>query len=823
MLKALRADFLLSLRLLAARPGFVLAVVATLALGIGANSAIFSVINGMLLRPLAYPDSTRLVYIYNSYPRMDQPESGMTVPDFIDRRDQADQLADSALYYDRSFNLADADGAQNVVGIVATPSLFTTLQVNAVLGRTFTADEAQIGHEHVVVLSHALWKNQFNADPAMVGRDIRMNAENYRVVGVMPENFGFPNRTVQVWTAFAFTPKQSGDSMRGFDFARSIGRLKPAVLIAQLDAQFDLIVQHNVERFAGSGTGDSQSYKSFIENSGFRGRSKSLHEQQAGDIKPLLWLLQAVVAAVLLIACANVANLMLLRVSSRQKELALRSALGAGRARIAQQLLLESLLLALGGGIAGIVVAHVCIQLIHALGLDGATHGFSIDLNLSVLVYTLILTVLTGLAFALVPILALVRERPADALKEGGHGNLGGRSSRRIRNMLVVAQITLAVVLLVGAGLLLHSYARMQQQNPGFNADDVLTVSVHLPPSRYKTSAEAAPFYERLLTEVRALPGVQSAGVASSMLFTEDESSAAYFIEGRDVSATQPAPFGYLEVIDEDYFKTLEIPLLQGRGFLSSDNIGTQKVVIVDDTFAKKYFPNESPIGKRIAWRELNIERDWQTIIGVVATVKRNNLYENTTMETLYRNFHQDPARLFMLVMKTRLAAAEVIGPLRLGLQTIDPDQAVFDIKKMSERIDNSLRERRTPMLLLMLFAVAALLLAAVGIYGVLAFAVTQRRGEIGVRMSLGAQRRDILRLVLFDGGRLVAIGLALGLLIALSVAYRLRAQLFGIDAHDPLTLAVVCSVIVFTTLLACGIPAWRAATVDPAIVLRHE
>lgn len=823
MLSSLRADFFQSLRLLAARPGFVLAVVATLALGIGANSAIFSVINGLLLRPLVYPDSTRLVYIYNSYPKLDQPESGMTVPDFIDRREQADQLADSALYYDRNFNLADADGAQNVVGIVATPSLFTTLQVSAALGRTFTADEAQLGHEHVVVLSHALWKNQFNADPAMVGRDIRLNAENYRVVGVMPEDFGFPNRMVQVWTAFAFTPKQSGDSMRGFDFARSIGRLKPGVSIAQLDAQFDLIVQHNVERFAGIGTSDSQSYTSFIENSGFRGRSKSLHEQQAGDIKPLLWLLQAVVAAVLLIACANVANLMLLRIASRQKEFALRSALGAGRARIAQQLLLESLLLALGGGIAGIAVAQACIQLIHALGLDGTMHGFSVGLDLPVFVYTLILTVLSGLICALVPMFTLARERPADALKEGGRGNLGSRSLRRIRNMLVIAQITLAVVLLVGAGLLLHSFARMQQQNPGFNADDVLTVNVHLPPSQYKTSFDAAPFYERLLTDVRALPGVLSAGVASSMLFTDDDSSAAYFIEGRDISATQPAPFGYFEIIDEDYFKTLEIPLLQGRGFMTSDKIGAEKVVIVDELFAKKYFPNESPLGKRIAWRELNIVHVWQTIIGVVATVKRNKLYENTTTETLYRNFHQDPTRLFMLVMKTRLAAAELIGPLRTALQKIDPDQAVFDIKTMHERIDNSLTERRTPMLLLTLFAAAALLLAAVGIYGVLAFAVTQRRGEIGVRLALGARCGDIQRMVLFDAGRLVAIGLALGLLIALSVAYRLRAQLFGIDAHDPLTLAVVSSVIIVTALVACWLPAWRAATVDPTIALRHE
>jgi len=376
---------------------------------------------------------------------------------------------------------------------------------------------------------------------------------------------------------------------------------------------------------------------------------------------------------------------------------------------------------------------------------------------------------------------------------------------------------------LVGAGLLLHSFARMQQQNPGFNADDVLTVNVHLPPSRYKTSFDAAPFYERLLAEVRALPGVLSAGVANTLVFTDGEPFGTYYIEGRTVSDAQPAPVGYDVIIDEDYFKTLEIPLLQGRGFLSSDNTGAEKVVIVDELFVKKYFPNESPLGRRITNRNVTNARDWRTVIGVVATVKRNKLYENTTTETLYRNFHQEPTRVFMLVMKTRLAAAELIGPLRTALQKIDPDQAVFDIKTMHERIDNSLTERRTPMLLLMLFATAALLLAAVGIYGVLAFAVTQRRGEIGVRLALGARRGDIQRMVLLDAGRLVAIGLALGLLIALSVAYRLRAQLFGIDAHDPLTLAVVSSVIIVTALVACWLPAWRAATVDPTIALRHE
>jgi predicted permease len=823
MLRHLFHDLRHGVRVLAAKPGFCVAVVLTLALGIGANTAIFSVINGLLLKPLPYADSAQLVYIYNSYPKMNQETSGMTIPDYIDRRDQADALADIALYDYRSFNLAGQGGAQNLVGIEATPSLFTTLQVNAALGRTFTADEAQLGHENVAVLSGRLWKNQFNADAGIVGRDIRLNGESYRVVGVMPENFGFPNHDVQVWTAFAFTPIRMSDALRGFDFARSIGRLKPGATLAQLEAQFDLITQHNIERFAAAGTDDTQSYKTFIENSGFRGRGKALHDEQAGDIKPLLWMLQAVVAAVLLIACANVANLMLLRVASRQKELALRSALGAGRARIAQQLLVECLLLALAGGTAGIIVAQACIHLIHALGLDGAMHGFNIDLDLPVFAFTLVLTLLTGLFFGLVPLALLARERPADALKQGARGSLGSRAASTIRNGLVVAQITLAVLLLVGAGLLIHSFTLMQQQKLGFNSDDVLTASVHLPPNRYKDSTAAAPFYEHLLADVRALPGVQSAGVASSILFTDDDSSSVYFIEGRDVSDAQPAPFGYIEVIDEDYFKTLQIPLLQGRGFEPSDNAAAPKVVMVDELFVRKYFPHESPLGKRIADRDIHNARIWKTIIGVVATVKRNKVYESTDTETIYSNFHQAPTRVFTLLMKTRLSAAELIAPLHAALQKADPEQAVFDIKTMHERIDNSLDDRRTPMLLLMLFAGVALALSAIGIYGVLAFSVASRTGELGVRMSVGANRSDILKLVLRDGARLTGTGLAIGLAGSLALSQLMKAQLFGIGAVDPITLVVAVAVLTATALLACYLPARRAARVDPIEALRSE
>ncbi|MEO5561507.1 MAG: ABC transporter permease [Dokdonella sp.] len=811
-----------SCRMLAARPGFALAVVLTFALGIGANSAIFSLINGLLLKPLPYADSVQLVYIYNSYPKMNQETSGMTVPDYIDRRDQADALADSALYYDRSFNLAGEGAPRHLTGIVATPSLFTTLKVNAALGRTFSADEAEIGHDHVVILTDSLWKNQFAADATIIGRDVRLNGDSYRVIGVMPSDFSFPNRDVQLWAAFAFTPMQKSDAMRGFDFARSIGRLKPGASIAQLDAQFDAIAHRNAVRLAGTG-GDTRSYDRFMESSGFAGRSKSLHDRQTGDVKPLLWTLQAVAFAVLLIACANIANLMLLRVSSRRRELALRSALGAGRARIAQQVLMESLLLALLGGALGIVVAEGGLHLVHTLDLDGAARGFRVDIGGVVLAITAILTLASALLSGLLPALSLTRTRPSEVLKDGARGGVGSRFARTTRDGLVIAQIALAAVLLVGTGLLIHSFALMQRQSPGFQSNHVLSASVHLPPNRYKNSAAAAPFHERLLADVRALPGVTSAGIVGSMLFANDDSSAAYYVEGRDVSDAQPAPLGYLQTVDEDFFKTLQIPLLQGRGFRASDDANSEKVVIVDELLAQKYFPQESALGKRIAMRGVSNERVWQTIIGVVGTVKRNKLDEDTTTETFYENFRQNPTRLFTLVMKTELPAAELIGPLHTILQKIDPEQPVFDIKTMDERIGASLDDRRTPMLLMILFAGCALLLAAVGIHGVLAFSVAQRSGEIGVRMSLGAQQRDITQLVLAYGGRLAGIGLLAGLSIASLLAQSLRTQLFGIDVTDPLTLVAVIAVTIIATLLACWLPARRAARIAPMEALRHE
>ncbi len=822
MLAHLFQDLRYGLRMLLAKPGFTIAAVLTLALGIGANSAIFSVINGLLLRPLPYPDGERLVYIYNTYPKMNLEFAGTSIPDYLDRREQADALEDIAMYHDASFNLAEQGAPQRLVGIVATSSLFSTLKVNAALGRVFSADESETGHDHVVVLSDAVWRNQFAADRAIVGRDIRLNGESYRVVGVMNPGFAFPNRNTQVWVPFAFTPKEKTDDERGHEYSESVGRLKPGATIAQLDAQFDAIVHRVADRIGASGTASGVGYKKFIESSNFTGRSKSLHDRWVGELKPVLLLLQAVVAFVLLIACANVANLMLTRVSARQKELSVRTALGAGRGRIARQLLAESMLLALAGAVAGLAVAAWCVQLIRLLGMDGGEQGFDVGLDSSVLVFTLILALITGVIFGLFPVLALWGQRPYEVLKEGGRGSGGSRSARATRRVLVIVQMALAVTLLAGAGLLIRSFVRLQEASPGFNTEHVLSVRVDLPKNRYKDDPATAQFYERALAQVRALPGVSAAGIVSSMPFSNNNSSGSYYIEGLDLAAGESAPHGYVQVVDEDFFKTMQIPLIQGRWFQPSDSATSEKVLVIDDVLAKKYFGNTSPLGKRITQSDRE-KGPWYTIIGVVGTVKRNKLYELANKETYYYYYQQEPERSSTLAVRTALQPAALITPLREALLKIDPEQPIFDIQTMDERIHTSLDDRRTPMLLLLLFAAVALVLSAIGIYGVLAFSVASRTGELGVRMSIGASRNDILKLVLVDGARLAGIGLAIGLAGSLALSQLMKAQLFGVGVVDPVTLAAVIGVLAATALLACYLPARRASRVDPIEALRHE
>ncbi len=815
-------DLRYGLRMLRAKPGFTIAAVLTLALGIGANSAIFSVINGMLLRPLPYPDSERLVYVHNTYPKMNLDNAGTSIPDFLDRRENASALEDLAMYHGQSFNLADQGAPQRLIGYVATPSLFTTLKVEAKIGRVFGADTAEVGQDRVTVLSAALWRNQFNADPGIVGRDIHLNGESYRVVGVMDDAFAFPDSKAQLWVPFAFTPKQKSDDERGHEFSESVGRLKPGATIAELDAQFDAITHANVERIATSSP-DGADMKKFVESSGFTGRAKNLHQHLVGELAPVLLLLQAVVAFVLLIACANVANLMLTRISARQKELSVRTALGAGRGRLARQLLVESLMLALAGGVAGLVVAQWCIQLIRLLGLDDAAHGFAVGLDGGVIAFTLALALLTGVLFGLFPVVALWRERAYEVLKEGGRGSGGSRSARATRRVLVIVQMAMAVTLLAGAGLLIRSFVHLQEASPGFDTQSVLSVRIDLPGNRYKDDAAVAQFYQRALEAVRALPGVTSAGFVSSMPFTNNNSQASYNIEGHQLAEGESAPHGFVQVVDEDFFKTMQIPLLQGRGFTTADSAESGKVIVIDELLAKKYFGDAAKaIGHRITQADKQ-EGPWYTIVGVTGTIKRNKLYELTNKETYYYYYRQQPERSSTLALKTGMAPDALVPPLRAALLRIDPEQPIYDVQTMSERIRTSLDDRRTPMLLLGLFAALALALSAIGIYGVLAFSVASRTGELGVRMSIGAQRSHILRLVLADGARLAGIGLGIGLVGSLALSQLVKTQLYGVGAVDPLTLIGVVLVLAATAFVACWLPARRASRVSPTEALRYE
>lgn len=804
------------------RPAFLAAVVLTLALGVGCNIAIFSVIHGLLLRPLPYPDGERLVYIHNSYPKSGVADAGVTVPDYLDRRAHAPALADSAIWHDYSYDLVRDDLPQRVAGAAATPSLFTTLGVQAALGRTFLPAEGESGQERVVLLSHGLWTREYGADRSLVGRQIRISGQDHRVVGVMPPGFAFPRREVQLWVPFVFSEVQKSDRMRGFEFAWSIGRLAPGATIAQLESQFDAIVARNLERIGGEAHGDAPDFRARVASGGFAGRAQPLHTHLSGRYASELWLLQAAVFLVLVTACVNVANLLLVRLSAREREFAVRSALGASRGRIARQLLIEAGLLAGLGGTVGVAVGWLGVGLLRSLGLDGSEVGMDIGLDAGVLVFALAACLLSAAICSLFPLLSVWRRRPLDALKAAARGSTGMARARRTRSGLVVVQVAFAGALLVVAGVLLHSYVRLQQQDPGFRSEGQVTASINLSRERYRDLEQTREFHRRALEAVRALPGVQSAASVSGMLFSGDYDSGPYVVDAATPGGADASRVGYFQVVDEVFFGTLGIPLLRGRGFLPSDTGDAPPVAVIDEQLARKAFGARDPIGARIATPGLN-GLQWRTIVGVVASVKRRQLSEVDGMESYYFPWAQSPSRIFRIAIRTDLAPATIAAPLRAALAAIDPQQPVYDILGMPERIEQSLAAPRTPLLLLALFAAVALGLCAVGVYGVLAFAVSQRSAEIGVRLSLGASQRDILSGVLADAARLGALGLVCGWPLAWAATRQLQSQLFEVAPLDPLAWTAVSLLLAAVVLLAGWLPAQRAARVNPMEALRSD
>jgi predicted permease len=806
-------DLRFALRSLAKTPGFALISVLTLALCIGANSAIFSVVHAILLKPYPWPDSDRLVYVYNSYPLMGLPNAGVSIPDYLDRRAGVSGFADAAMFTGRSFNLATDTEPERIIGQRATPSLFTTLQAGPLLGRVFTDDDAKPGADHVVVLSHALWKNRFGANPGIVGQTVRLNTEPYTVIGVMPEAFYFPAPRVQAWVPFAFTPEQRSDNERGNEYSSMIARLKPGVTLAAVQRDLDVVQAHNAQRLPDEAP--------FWKSSGFGGRTNGFLEQNVANIRGMLWLVQAGVAAALLIGCANVASLLLARAVARERELAIRAALGAGRARLMRLLLTESLVLFAAGAALGLLVAWWAVDAFGSLGLSTLPRAFGVQLDPSVFAFTLLCALVTGVGFGALPAWSASRGDAAAALKEAGARGSAGKRTTFLRAALVTGEIALAVMLLSTAGLLVRSFERLQQENPGFIPGGVISAQLALPPAKYDQPAKRLAFTDAVLARIRALPGVTAAGLTDVLPFTGNNSQGSYSSPDIVVPPGSPAPHGQVRNVDPGYFKALGLTLIRGRLFTDGDTATTQKVVVVDKVLADKYWPGQDPLGKRLD--RGGDAPNFRVIVGVVAPIKFQSLEEDVQKETLYFPYAQQPDTQFIVVAKTAGDPTLLTAAVRDAVKSADPEQPVFDVKTMQQRMDDVAQSRKAPMVLLSLFSGVALLLAVLGVYGVLAFSVAQRTSEFGVRLALGATAGDIAALVLWQGARLVLAGIVAGLAGYLALSSIVGRLLYGIAPTDPLTLAVAPVVLALAALAACLVPVRRATRVNPLEALRTE
>jgi predicted permease len=806
-------DIRYALRTFRKQPVFTLVAVLTLTLGIGANTAIFSLLYQILLRPLPYAAADRLVFVWNSYPLMGLQQASVSIPDYLDRRMQASAIEDAALFTGRAANLAEEGRPEQVRALAVTPSFFTTLGRAPFIGRGFHEDEAKPDADKFVVLMWPLWNSRFGGDPRIVGRDVRINGEPYRVVGVMPKDFEAPAREISVLMPFAFTPQQMSDAARGNEFSSMIARLRPGATIAQLNAQIKTIVDRNMERLP--------TRAQFAKTSGFGGFAVSMRDQLVGDVRTPLLVLQAGVVLVLMIACANVANLLLMRATGRGRELAIRSTLGAGEWRLIAQMLTEGVVLSLAGGVGGLALGLAGLRALVAMSAQQLPGMAAATLHPVVLVFTLGLSVVTGLVFGVVPAIAVVRGNTAAFLKEDGTRGSAGRSTGLARAALVAGEIALALMLLVGAGLLMKSFARLQSVDPGFATDNVLTAQVALPSARYADAAARRSFWLRLIDRARALPGVTAAGLTSNVPFNGSVSSGSYSIVGYTPGPTETMPHGRQEVVGGDYFRSMQIPLIEGRVFNDGDTGDSTPVVVVDRYLADKYFAGRSAIGHQI--QRGGPDAPKITIVGVVGTINTIDLAEPVTKERLYYPVSQVPRPAMAITLKTALDPSRLIGPLRDAVQSIDPDQPIADVRTIDQWIARSLANRRAPTVLLALFGAVALALSAVGIYGVLAFGVAQRVREFGIRQALGADRRSILSLVLADGMRTTIVGVVLGLIGSFALTRFLQTLLVGVAKHDPLVFAVVTGLLVLVALAACYLPARRATDIDPMVALRDS
>lgn len=806
MLDTLLKDIRYGARMLIKSPGFTAVALLTLTLGIGANSAIFTVVNALLLRPLPFEDADRLVFLSERSRQLE----GMSIsyPNFTDWREQNSSFEQIAVFRRQSFNLTGGSEPERLNGAQVSATLFPILTYQPALGRVFTNEEDKPGADPVVVLSYGLWQRRFGSNPDILGQTLSMNGKGFMVIGVMPQKFAFPSR-VELWVPVGPESSQESWQSRGnHPGLYGIARLNPGVSLEQARADMDTVAARLEQQYPNTNTTNRVSVTPLLEI-------------VVRDVKPGLLVLLAAVGFVLLIACVNVANLLLARGATRSKEIAVRCALGAGRFRLVRQLMTESVLLSLLGGALGMALAYWGVKGLIAISPANTPRADEISLDLTVLGFTLAVSLLTGVAFGLAPALQASKPDVNESLKDASRGSTGVR--HRIRSVLVIIEVALALVLLIAGGLTIRSFYRLQQLNPGFDDEGLLTLQLTLPQLSYSEPHKRTGFFQQLVDRIASLPGVESVGAATGLPLGNNGNQTSFSIEGQPPPGPGEVPLVEIANVSSDYFKTMRIPLLRGRTFTDQDNADAPPVMVIDQLFAERHWPGEDPVGKQVRFGGASHQGPVVKVVGVVGRVKMDGLDQDSNRVQGYRPYLQSPWFGFAVVMRTKSDAAGLASAVRQEVLKIDAGQPIFNIRTMEQIRSETTTSRRMTTILLSIFAGVALLLAAVGIYGVMAYSVNQRTHEIGIRIALGAARRDVVRLVVGQGMLLASTGVGLGLGGAFLLTRWMSNLLFGVSATDPATFGGIAALLTGVAFAACMVPARRATKVDPIVALRYE
>jgi predicted permease len=813
-------DLRYGIRMLLKNPGFTAVAILSLAIGIGANSAIFSVTNALLLRPLAYENADRLVILWSRSPGLNVAQDWFSPAQYLDVKTQNQVFEEVAITIGASFNLTGQATPEHVDGARVSSSLFPMFGANAMLGRVLLPEEDEPGKPLTVILSHGFWQRRFGSDPEVLGKTLILNGNTFTVVGVMPADFSLNKEVMPAVNAIdradlllPLPMSESARMNRGNEDFNIFARLKPGVTVTQAQAEMDVIAERMKQGYPGN----------YPPHGGLTISVVPLLEQVVGDIGQALPILFGAVGLVLLIACANVANLLLVRATVRQKEMAIRTALGASRLRIVGQLLTESVALALLGGLMGLGIALLAVKALRLLGPENIPRLHEVSIDGRVMAFTCLVALLTGIIFGLAPALRSSRVDLNESLKEGGRnagGGASGRTHQRLRKLLVISEVALSLVLLIGAGLLIRSYQRVLDANPGFNPRNLLSMRLSLPAAKYATPESITSFYQRAAERIKELPGVESVGNSYSLPMSSVALAwEPISIEGYVPQATDETIISNVRIVSPDYFRAMGVGLVEGRLFTEHDRRGEMETVIVNEAFAERFWPNENPLGKRMQRGKAGPLR---TVVGIISDAKEYSTEKEPPIAVYYPSGQISPRNMFLLV-RTTSDPFPMTPAIMKEIQALDPEMPAFDVSTMEQRLYDSLSRRRFSMLLLGGFALIALILASIGIYGVIAYSVNQRTHEIGIRMALGAQPGNILKLIIGQALILVSLGTAMGLAGALALTRVLSSLLYGVSATDGLTFIITPLLLGSIALLASYIPARRAARVTPMVALRYE